>query len=322
MHLRRSAIAVAILSLVIVAGCGGSDNKTEEKPKSDNTSQKPQPPKPQTADEIWANSLCAQIDGQGVAKALGQPAVYRGSAGTSLVGIPSFETCSLIVGQQDSGSSITFGWSVTPISESGWGAAKKYEKDTNGRYMKIEAITVGDGGYFRAPSVAVARVGNRIIRASYQGPPTTAKKMAKILALAVPVAPKLKVEPPIRELPACAKGDAAADRVMGAKATIRRDFRIAGRQTVCSWATPSAAVSVTSAVQKDAKADLKDRIDSSGGEMIAGLGESAGFIGGVDGKSVLFVTSDGTYVQVSVPALLLGSKADLIALAKDLVASY
>jgi hypothetical protein len=314
MHARQ---LVAVVTLTLVAACGGSQGT------DDTTKESSAPPKPtaQTPEQLLEASVCGQVDGEKVAAALDREGVVDVGVSPALLGIPSYDTCTITVGDGDAASPVTFGWSIEPVSADEWDTIVKHEKATNGRYTEIEEIDVADGGYFRIPAVGVALVGDRVVRVSSAGGEATAEEVTKLLELVVPVAPKLEDAPLIQTLPACEAADAEAEAVLGAKATIRRDQLDGSGKPTCGWATPTAAVTVSSGRPVEGES-IQDRIDMFGGKAVPGLGKEAGFFGGEDGQSVSFDPGDGTNVDVRVPALLPGDEASLVALAKKLADTY
>ena len=320
MHVRRHVLPITALLLLGLGACGGSEEAPGATKRSAPTSPTASAtPTPLTEDEAWAASLCGQVDVAAVAKAM-DAEVFRGSIRPGPVGIPTYDTCSLVVGSEEAGSDLDLAVSATAVTDADWAAIKKYEQDTTGRYSEIEPIDVGDEGYFRAPSVAVARVGDRVVRASFRGEPVSAEEMSGVLAAAVPTVPAIEVGPAVVALPGCSEADAEAAAVLGADATLRRDGQ-GDDGPFCGWATSTAAVSV-SAAKIDGGPSLKDDIAAFGGEEVAGLGTEAAYFGGEDGLRLSFLTANGVTVSVTVPPLLPGDKDTLVALAQKVAGLY
>lgn len=317
MVVRRQAAAIALAAmLTVVSGCTGSQSD------ADRTSAPTTPVPSADTDDAWAQSLCADIDADELAAAFGQAVARRALAGMSSVGIPSYDSCSFIVGSADEGTAATFSWSVESVGDDDWEAIGRYVRDSHGRYTEIEPVDVGDAGYAYGDTI-IAHVGDRAVRLVVDAPTATQGQLRTALTLAEPAVPKLPEPEPVRTLEDCTAVDAEAEQVLGAAATIRRDYVDPSTELVnCGWATRTSAVSVSVTRVDEAGAQLEQSIREFDAEKLDDLGVVAGYFGGEDGRSVQLVTESGTFVQVSVPALLPGERDSLIALAAAIAPSY
>lgn len=317
MVVRRQAAAIALVAmLAVVSGCTGSE------PDADQTPAPTSPVPSAEADDAWTQSLCADIDADELAAVFGQDVARRALAGMSSVGIPSYDSCSFVIGSADEGTAATFSWSVESIADDDWDAIARYARDNHGRYTEIEPVDVGEAGYAYANTV-VAHVGDRAVRLVVDAPTATQGQLGEALGLAEPGVAELPDPEPVRTLDDCAAVDAEAEAVLGASATIRRDYVDPGTDLVnCGWATRTAAVSVSVTRIDEAGSQLEQSIREFDAEKLDDLGVVAGYFGGEDGRSVQLVTESGTFVQVSVPALLPGERDALIALAAAIAPTY
>jgi len=318
MVVRRAGVMGAVVAvLVAVTACSGADPDDDVTPRPTTSYESTS-----AEDALWKQSLCAGIDPIELAAVFDQSVAGRGAAGMSSVGIPSYDSCTISVGAEGDGIAATFSWSVEPVDAAAWAAIEQHARNDVGRYTELEPIDLGKGGYAYT-NTAVAHLGNRAVRLTFDAPTASAGQLREALALAEPAVADLPDAPAKRALEPCTAFDAQAEAVMGAPATIRRDYVDPGTELVsCGWATPTAAVSVSASHVDEAQQQLERSIQEFSAEKIDDLGVVAGYFGGEDGRSVQLVTESGTFVQVGVPALLPGDRDDLLALAEAVAPTY
>lgn len=309
-------LAAALVSVVMAGGCSG----TSEEPDGPDPSPTSDVAAPLDDETALDESICSQLDDTSVAEAVEQTDVFDTEANTWTANLPISDTCSIDVGQGDTASPVTFGWSAETVDAAGWQSIKDYWEKAQGQYVDITSVDAGDDA-FVVSNKAYALVGDRVVSALYTVPATPPEQFEALLQLAASAADQLPEPVSERRGPECGELDTEAAAALGEEPTITRGST--DDLLDCVWGTSSASISLSGFEgTSTAVEDLELDTTSFDGTPVDGLGVVATLFDDVDGTSVRWVTAGGTSASVRTAVGLRAEPDDMIAVAKAAAGSY
>ena len=299
MRIRR--VVIAGLAVAALAGCGGPGQETAPNvPPLVSVSTKPTETPSETpsgpASSKVADTLCVRMDQTLVQSTLAVPVVQiQPKAIPAEFGLPTYDVCQLGLSTSPSGPVLRVGVSVLPATKATLTAAQRQYAATKRESAK--PAVVGEGG-FGTSTFVVFLLDGRLYKVS--GPPAT---LAKYVALGHEVArqaPGLPEAQPLITRPDCERGTSAAEKVLGAPATVRRDGETAVGDPVCGWVNPTSVLSTS--VRRTPKAEaLMAPIRKAATSQPIPLGDE-GYVDTATGRTTIRVGDDKLVDLVPLPA--------------------
>jgi hypothetical protein len=288
------------LAVVLLAGCSGpgQENAPSAPPlvsvsSPDTPSVTPSDTPTPSASAAPAETVCLRMNQELVRTTLAVPAVdIQTKTPPTDFGIPTFDVCQLTLSNVPNGPVLSIETSVLPATAATLAASQKASKGE-----PVKPAVVGEGGY-GASTFVVFLLGGKLYRIA--GPKAT---LAKYVVLAQEVARQAAGVPtadPVITRPECDRGTSAAEKVMGARATARRDSSTAPGDPVCGWVTATSVLTTSVRRTPQAKA------------LIAPLGKAAtsqsipmgdeGYVDTATGRTTIRVGDDKLVDFVPLPA--------------------
>lgn len=295
----RTLIAAG-LAVVLLAGCGGHGQETAPSvpplvsvSSLDTPSATPSDTPSPTASATPAVTVCQKLNQELVRTTLAVPAVdIQTKAVPTDFGIPTYDVCQLTLSNVPNGPVLSVETSVLPATAATLAATRKAYKGE-----PAKPAVVGEGGY-GASTFVVFLLGGRLYKVA--GPKAT---LAKYVVLAQEVARQAEAVPaadPVVTLPECDRGSSAAEKVLGARPTARRDSKSASGDPICGWLTATSVLTTSVRHTPQAKA------------LIAPLGKAAtsqsipfgdeGYVDTATGRTTIRVGDDKLVDFVPLPA--------------------
>lgn len=238
---------VALVVLLVLAGCGGPGQETAPNVPplvSVPTTSTPTPTESPSATPSGpatakvAETLCVRMDQPLVQSTLAVPVVQlQPKAVPAEFGLPTYDVCQFGLSTSPNGPVLRVGVSVLPATKANLTAAQTAYAAINREPAR--PVAVGEGGYGTSTFV-VFLLGGRMYKLS--GPPATPAKYVVLAQDVVRQAPGLPEPAPLIARPECERGTSAAAKVMGAPAMVRRDGETAAGDLVCGWVTANSVL--------------------------------------------------------------------------------
>ncbi|TDW21198.1 hypothetical protein [Kribbella kalugense] len=227
--MRRITAAVAVVLLGLVA----CDSHTP-----------PQTVRTPTATPTAAGSLCERLAPQLTG--------WKAAAADSGLIVPLGDGCSLVDAAQDS-HRVRVTLSAAPVTDAQFAEFRKSDAERItelGYAAKVIDGEIGPGSWAVDPAAAgswlVFRAGNRPIKLSVEdGGSGTLDELRSIAETILGLPGGLPTAQPIIARPECARGTAAAERLLGGQAVLRRDA-LADGYLSCQWGSATRSVVVRS----------------------------------------------------------------------------
>ncbi|MFF0266661.1 hypothetical protein [Kribbella sp. NPDC004536] len=295
----RTLIAAG-LAVVLLAGCGGPGQETAPSvpplvsvSSLDTPSATPSDTPTPTASATPAETVCMKLDQELVRTTLAVPAVdVQTKATPTDFGIPTYDVCQLTLSNFPNGPVLNVETSVLPATAATLAATQKAYKGE-----PVKPVVVGDGGY-GASTFVVFLVGGKLYKVA--GPKAT---LAKYVVLAQEVAQQAVDVPtadPVVTLPDCDRGSSAAEKVLGARPTARRDSETAQGDPVCGWITASGLLTTSVRHTPQAKALIAPLSKAATSQSIP-FGDE-GYVDTATGRTTIRVGDDKLVDFVPLPA--------------------
>lgn len=296
MRIRR---VVAVGLVVALAGC--SSPGQEDAPSAPPLVPISTPPVTETPSETpstpatakVADTLCVRMNQPLVQTTLGVPVVsIQPETLPAEFGLPTYDVCRLGLSAGPNGPVLTVGSSVLPATAATLAAARKAYAAT-----KAQPVKVGSGG-FGTSTFVVFLLNDRLYKLS--GPKATLAKYVVLAQDVVRQVPGLPEPQPLITQPDCRRGESAAEKVMGAPATIRRDGHTVVGDLVCGWINPTGVLYTSVRRTPNAKASMAPISKAATSQPIP-LGDE-GYVDTATGRTTIRVGDDKLVDLVPLPA--------------------
>jgi hypothetical protein len=209
--------------------------------------------------------------------------------------IPTYDVCQFALSTSPNGLVLRVGVSVLPATKATLAATQKAYA-AHPREPALPA-KVGQGGYGTS-TFLVFLFGGKLYKLS--GPQTTLAKYVALGQEVVRQAPGLPEAERLITRPECERGSAAAEKVMGAPAMVRRDGLTLVGDVVCGWVTSTSVLSTSVRREPDAKA-LMAPIRKFATSQSIPLGDE-GYVDTATGRTTIRVGDDKIVDFVPLPA--------------------
>ena len=297
---------VMLAGLLVVAGCSGPGQENAPNvpplvsvstpPASETPSTTPSQTPSGPATSKVADTLCVRMDQSLVQSTLAVPVVQiQPKAIPADFGLPTYDVCQLGLSTSPNGPVLRVGISVLPATKATLAATQKAYAATKGAPAK--PVAVGEGG-FGTSTFVVFLLNGRLYKVS--GPPATLAKYVVLGQEVVRQAPGLPETQPLITRPDCERGSSAAEKVMGAPATVRRDGQTAVGDLVCGWVNPTSVLSTSVRRTPNAEA-LMVPIRKAATSQSIPLGDEA-YVDTATGRTTIRVGDDKLVDLVPLPA--------------------
>ncbi|GAA2821155.1 hypothetical protein [Kribbella solani] len=302
MRIRR--VVITGLAAGLLAGCGGL--KPENAPSAPPLVSVSTPPDSETPSQTpsatpsesakAADTLCVRMNATLVRSTLAVPvATVQPKTPPADFGIPTYDVCQLELGIGPNPPVLNVETSVLPATKAILAATQKAYAATKGEPAK--PAVVGEGGYGTSTFVVFLLGGKLYKIAGPKATPAKYVEIARDVALQQPgqLVPEWRIT-----RPECDRGSAAAEKVMGAAAMIRRDGQTLSGDPVCGWVNSASVLYSTVRRTPNAKA-LMAPIRTAATAQSVPLGDE-GYVDTATGRTTIRVGDDKLVDLVPLPA--------------------
>ncbi|MFF0338541.1 hypothetical protein [Kribbella sp. NPDC004875] len=295
----RTLIAAG-LAAVLLASCSGpgQENAPSAPPlvpmsSADTPSETPSETPAPSPSAAPAETVCQRMDQTLVRTTLAVPAVdIQTKTPPTDFGPPTYDVCQLTLSNVPNGPVLSVETSVLPATAVTLAATRKAYKGE-----PAQTAVVGEGGY-GASTFVVFLQGGKLYKVA--GPKAT---LAKYVVLAQEVARQAEGVPtadPVITRPECDRGTSAAEKVLGARPTARRDSETAPGDPVCAWVTAASVLTTSVRRTPQAKALMAPIAKAPTSQSIP-FGDE-GYVDTVTGRTTIRVGDDELVDFVPLPA--------------------